>query len=166
MLQNRGFPQKGYLFVSQKNERFTPRFINDMLKAVVKHHLSHKAELWKTKHLRDSYMNGLLKAKLTQETKDAMVGHKRRGARSHYTISEDTITEAYDSAFKSLTVNGVGSSTRKIEQLEKDSKRRYAELGQAIAELRKDNKELRKTLKVFMEAFKRSEEKIAELEAQ
>jgi len=80
MLQNRGFPKQGYLFVSHKNEQFTPRFINDMLKATVKKHFPEKAKLWKTKNLRDSFMNGCLQANITQELKDALVGHQRQSA--------------------------------------------------------------------------------------
>jgi len=140
MLQNRGFPKNGWLFISHKGERLTVRGINDMLKPVVQHHLSHKAKLWKTKHLRDSYMNGLLMAKLTQEVKDAMVGHKRAGARASYGIAEQTIRQAYDSSFKFLSVNGVGSSTRKIEQLEQTFTQTKAELAQNIADLRKETK--------------------------
>lgn len=118
MLQNRGFPQKGYLFISHKNERFTPRFINDMLKGIVKHHLSYKTLEWKTKHLRDSYMSALRRAKLTQELKDTMVGHKRQGARASYKITEIEVLEAYNDAFRFLSVNGVGSSVRRIEKID------------------------------------------------
>jgi len=121
MLQNRGFPKEGFLFVSQKGERFTPRFINDMIKEIVETHLSYKTLEWKTKHLRDSYMNGLLMAKITQEVKDSMVGHKRAGARGSYGLAEKTIKANYDSAFKFLSINGVGSSTRKIEQIEQQT---------------------------------------------
>ena len=159
MLQNRGFPQKGWLFESRKSERLTVRGINDMLKPIVNYHLKHKDELWKTKHLRDSYMNGLLMAKLTQETKDVMVGHKRAGARASYKIAEQTVRQAYDSAFKFLSVNGVGSSTRKIEQIEQDFNKTKSELAQAIAELRQQNKELEQALDTqflkTMEAMKK-----------
>jgi len=118
MLQNRGFPKSGWLFESRKGERLTVRGINDMIKPIVEHHLSYKQAEWKTKHLRDSYMNGLLMAKITQEVKDSMCGHKRQGARASYGLTEQTIKQSYDSAFKFLSVNGVGSGTRKIEQIE------------------------------------------------
>jgi integrase len=135
-LQDRGFPRKGFLFTSAKGRQFTPRFINDMLKSIVEHHLSYKQAEWKTKHLRDSYMNGLLMAKVTQELKDAMVGHKRKGARASYGIAEQTVRQAYDSAFRFLTVNGVGSSTRKIDALIEKQKQDTLALTGQIIELR------------------------------
>jgi len=155
-LQNRGFPQKGWLFESRKGERLTVRGINDMLRPIVEHHLSYKQTEWKTKHLRDSYMNGLLQAKITQEVKDAMVGHKRQGARASYGLTEQTITEAYDSAFKFLSVNGVGSSTRKIEQIEHDFKETKSELAQQIADLRTQNKKLEETLESLKQDIRKA----------
>ena len=119
MLQSRGYPTEGYLFVSFRGEQLGVRGINDMLKGVVQKGFNGKSKLWKTKHLRDAFMNGLLQAKLTQETKDAMVGHKRRGARNDYAITELTIKTAYQSAFKFLTINGYGSQSRKLEELQK-----------------------------------------------
>jgi len=134
MLQNRGYPQKGFLFISQQNKQFSPRFINEMLKAIVNKIYPEKSKLWKTKHLRDSFMNGLLQASTTQELKDAMVGHKRKGARSSYGLTEETIKSAYERAFKFLTINGVGSITRKIEQVEKETKQQFAHLGKIMSE--------------------------------
>jgi site-specific recombinase XerD len=117
MLQGRGFPQNGYLFVSFRGEQLGVRGINDMLKGVVSKGFNGKAKLWKTKHLRDAFMNGLLQAKLTQEVKDAMVGHKRQGARNDYAITELTIKTAYTEAFRYLTINGYGQQSRKIAEL-------------------------------------------------
>jgi len=151
MLQNRGYPRKGYLFISHKKEQFTPRFINDMLKGLVKNTFPDKATLWKTKHLRDAFMNGLLQAKIPGELKDSMVGHKRSGAKSFYGLTEETIKQTYDSAFKFLTVNGVGSTSRKLEQVEKDFTLKYGELGENIAELRhiiKEQNQLIRTITV------------------
>jgi site-specific recombinase XerD len=142
MLQSRQFPQKGFLFVSQKGEQFTPRFINNMLKGIVETHLSYKQAEWKTKHLRDSFMSALRRAKIPTELKSVMVGHKRSGAKDSYKVTEIEILEAYDSAFKYLSVNGVGSSRRKIEQLEIDFKQKYGELAELIANLTTENKRL------------------------
>jgi hypothetical protein len=136
MLQSRGFPQEGYLFVSFRDQQLGVRGINDMLKGVVKKGFNGKSKLWKTKHLRDAFMNGLLQAKLTQETKDAMVGHKRRGARNDYAITELTIKTAYQSAFKYLTINGYGSQSRKLEQLEKSFNQKSEEQNREIKALR------------------------------
>ena len=55
-------------------------------------------------------------------------------------------------------MNGVGSSTRKIEQIEQDFKETKSELAQAIAELRTQNKQLEQALETqfikTMEAVK------------
>ena len=146
MLQSRQFPQKGFLFVSQKGEQFTPRFINDMIKEIVKTHLGYKQAEWKTKHLRDSFMSALRRAKIPQELKDSMVGHKRKGARASYKITEIEVLEAYDSAFKYFSVNGVGSGTRKLEQLEIDFKQKHGELAEIIANQQTEIKKLEKAV--------------------
>jgi hypothetical protein len=64
-------------------------------------------------------MNALLQARLTQEVKDAMVGHKREGARNDYAITELTIKTSYSEAFRYLTINGYGSQARKLVELQK-----------------------------------------------
>jgi len=135
-LQQRGFPKEGYLFVSFRGELLGVRGINDMLKNVVQKGFNGRVKEWKTKHLRDGFMNGLLQAKVTQEVKDAMVGHKREGAREDYAITEQTIRVTYESAFKFLTVNGFGSTTRKIEELEKAFKQKTEEQNREIETLR------------------------------
>jgi site-specific recombinase XerD len=117
MLQSRGFPQKGTLFVSFRSQPLGVRGINDAIKEVVARAFSGKAKAWQTKHLRDAFMNGLLQARLPQELKDVMVGHKRQGARDSYAITELTIKTAYLESFKFLTINGYGSANRKLEEL-------------------------------------------------
>lgn len=149
MLQSRGFPKEGWLFVSFRDQQLGVRFINEMLKGVVTKGFNGKAEQWKTKHLRDAFMNGLLQAKVTQELKDSMVGHKRQGARDDYAITELTVKTAYESAFKFLTVNGYGSQSRKLEEFIKESRElrvkdqetfnaTIATLTEKIAELKTD----------------------------
>jgi len=118
MLQSRGYPNKGSLFESKKGVRLEVRFINEAIRSIVETAFNGRIKEWATKHLRDAYMNGLEMAKLTQEVKDAMVGHQRQGARKEYSISEQTIKAMYQEAFKYLTVNGFGSTSRKIEELE------------------------------------------------
>lgn len=142
MLQNRGFPKSGYLFVSQKGEQFTPRFINDTLKTLVKRNFKDRASLWKTKNLRDAFMNALDRAKLGERVFDSLVGHKKRGAKHHYGVTEQTIKEGYNSAFKYLAINGVGSSTRKIEQIEQQT----AMMQNTINNLEKQVKDQNKTI--------------------
>lgn len=119
MLQSRGFPKEGDLFISQKSKTaLDVREINDIFKALVTKAFNGKVKLWKTKHLRDAFMNGLLQARIPQELKDSMVGHKRQGAREDYGLTEITIKTAYNEAFKFLTINGFGQTSRKIEELQ------------------------------------------------
>lgn len=107
------------MFISQKSKTaLDVREINDIFKALVTKAFNGKVKLWKTKHLRDAFMNGLLQARIPQELKDSMVGHKRQGAREDYGLTEITIKTAYNEAFKFLTINGFGQTSRKIEELQ------------------------------------------------
>jgi site-specific recombinase XerD len=141
-LQSRGFPKEGNLFLTFKNEPMTVRAINDMLKAVVEKTFNGKVKEWQTKHLRDAFMNGLLQAKLPQELKDSMVGHKREGARESYALTEQTIKQSYADAFKFLTINGFGQQARKIEDLEDKFNIQIKAFTETLAELRTENKKL------------------------
>jgi site-specific recombinase XerD len=136
MLQSRGFPKEGYLFVSFRDQQLGVRGINDALKEIVSRAFNGRAKEWQTKHLRDAFMNGLLQAKIPQEVKDAFVGHQRQGARKDYAITELTIKTAYIDAFKFLTVNGFGSQSRKIEEIDNlvgKQQREIQELRQQLA---------------------------------
>jgi cell division protein FtsB len=124
-----------------------------MLKRVVKKGFNGRVKEWKTKHLRDAFMNGLLQARVTQEVKDAMVGHKRQGARADYAITEQTIKVAYESAFKFLTINGYGSTSRKLEQIEKKFDQQNKTLLEIMTELREENKQLKAEQQEFKAAL-------------
>jgi site-specific recombinase XerD len=66
MLSERGNPTAGALFISQKGQRLTTRFINDAIKYMVEKTYGEKeAEKFKTKSLRDAYNDALLRANLT-----------------------------------------------------------------------------------------------------
>jgi hypothetical protein len=145
-LQSRGFPKEGYLFESFRDQQLGVRGINDMLKRVVEKGFNGRVKEWKTKHLRDAFMNGLLQAKITQEVKDSMVGHKREGAREDYAITEQTIRVAYESAFKFLTVNGFGQTSRRVEELEKKFDAQTKTLMEMLTDMREENKALRQEL--------------------
>ena len=118
MLQSRGFPKTGILFVSFRNEPLGVRGINEAIKSIVARAFTTRAKEWHTKYLRDAFMNGLEKAKIPTELKDAFVGHQRAGARKEYGIAEDTITTLYTEAFKFLTINGHGQTSRKVDELD------------------------------------------------
>jgi len=118
MLQSRGFPKEGYLFVSFRDQQLGVRGISDALKEIVSRAFNGRVKEWQTKHLRDAFMNALHQAKVPAEIKDSMVGHQRQGARANYAITELTIKTAYQDAFKFLTINGFGSQNRKIEEID------------------------------------------------
>jgi hypothetical protein len=106
------------LFISQKGQRLTVRFINDAIKAMVeKTYGKDKAEEFKTKSLRDAYNDALLRANLTQEVKDTLFGHKRSGAKEKYAVSKSTIIDAYDKAFQFLSVNHGTQARKDIETM-------------------------------------------------
>lgn len=135
MLQSRGYPKKGPLFVSVHNQRLAPRDINSIMKSIVVRAFNGKAEQWQTKNLRDSYKNGLIRAKLSQEIIDCMFGHKREGAKDSYKLTEETVRTMYAEAFKFLTVNGYGSEGRKIEELQAEVQKNNETVLNTIREL-------------------------------
>jgi hypothetical protein len=118
MLQSRGFPKEGYLFVSFRDKPLGVRGINDAMKEIVQRAFNGKAKEWETKHLRDAFMNALEKAKIPQKIADVMVGHKPDGAKANYEVQQETIMTLYPDVFKFLTINGYGSQSRKLEELQ------------------------------------------------
>ena len=112
MLQERGNPTTGFLFVSQtkgKGEQLEVRSINEAMKALAQKTFSQeKAKEFKTKSLRSFYNSALLRAGVSpQELKDLMFGHGRKGARGHYDYDEMTIREAYGKVFEHVSINGL-----------------------------------------------------------
>ncbi len=112
MLQERGNPTEGFLFVSQtkgKGEQLEVRSINEAMKALAQKTFSaEKAKEFKTKSLRSFYNSALLRAGVSpQELKDLMFGHGRKGARGHYDYDELTIKEAYVKVFEHVSINGL-----------------------------------------------------------
>jgi len=106
MLRERGNPEKGALFESQKGKRLSVRFLNDAIKRLAEKTFgTEKAKDFQTKNLRDSYKNGLLRAHLDTEIVDKMFGHKRSGAKEAYQLEQALIEESYEKAFKFLSVN-------------------------------------------------------------
>jgi len=146
MLQSRGYPRKGALFVSVHNKPLSTRDVNNIMKSIVEKALDGKVREWKTKNLRDSFMNALIRAKIQQDAKNAMCGHQREGARKDYDLSEETIRTLYKDAFNFLTINGFGSQSRKIEELEQKFDVQTKTLMEIITELRTENKQLKQKL--------------------
>jgi len=160
-LQSRGFPKQGFLFETQKSEIMTVRALAEMFKALVESGFKGRSSEWQTRKLRDAFMNALLKAQVTQETKDSMVGHKRQGARENYEITEDTIRESYQNAFKFLTINGFGSTSRKVEELETKFDSQNRATVETISKLQNQLNEMESkigVLKEFPELIKQIEQ--------
>jgi len=145
MLSERGFPQKGRLFVSFRDKPLDAREINLAIKSIVERAFPHKIKQWKTKNLRDSYDSALLAGQIPQEHKRLMMGHKRRGSESRYGTPESlepAIREAYKTVWRFLAVNGFGTPSHKVDLLEKEFREKYSELGELVGELRSEIKTL------------------------
>ena len=126
MLQERGNPNEGYLFVSTtkgKDDKLEVRSINTAMKNLAEKAFgadSKKAKEFKTRSLRSFYNSALLRANIQpQELKDLLMGHQRRGARKKYDYDDITIREAYQRAFEHLSINGLQTRTD-IAKLKED----------------------------------------------
>lgn len=147
MLQERGNPQSGFLFVSTtkgKGEQLEVRSINDAMKALAEKSFgkgTKKTKQFQTKMLRSFYNSALLRAAIQpQEIKDLMMGHGRQGARKNYDYDEQTIKDNYVKAFEHLSINGLQTRTD-IARLKEEFTTTKAELADMIA---KQQKELEK----------------------
>jgi len=111
MLQERGNPTEGYLFVSTtkgKGDKLEVRTIHTAMKGLAEKAFgAEKAKEFKTKALRSFYNSALLRADIKSEVKDLMMGHSRQSARKHYDYDDVTIREAYARAFEYLSINGL-----------------------------------------------------------
>jgi len=126
MLRERGSPKEGALFVSQKGQRLTTRFINEAMKKLAQK--AYPDKKFKTKSLRSAYNSALLRASIQpQELKDLLMGHKRAGARSHYAYDKITILEAYEKAFKYLSINSGTQVKKDLEDLKDYLEKRIEE---------------------------------------
>lgn len=124
MLKTRGNPKKGALFVSKvpknnEENRLSQKYLSIALKDVAEKALApQRASKFITKSLRDAYNCALLQANLTQEVKDLLFGHKRKGAKEHYAYNEIIVRQAYQKAFKYLSINGHNTAKKAIAELE------------------------------------------------
>jgi site-specific recombinase XerD len=157
MLDERGNPKKGALFISQKGKRLTVRFINDAVtQMVTKTYGEKRAKEFKTKSLRDAYNDALLRANLTQEIKDTLFGHKRQGARNKYAISQATIIDAYNRAFQYMTVNHGTQARKDIEVMRSEMikmSQLVVKINQEMLNLREENKQLKEDQNEFKKAL-------------
>jgi integrase len=167
-LQSRGNPKEGHLFVSFRNEPLKTRDINAIIKRIVEKAFNGRAKEWKTKNMRDGFMNALEMAKVPQKIADLMVGHKPEGAKSNYKVSEATIQMNYKDAFQFLSINGHAQQQKKLEEItqlytekEKADAERFRRLTDMIAEMREENKQLKNRVDKFEDWFKHADEHIS-----
>jgi integrase len=146
-LQSRGNPKEGHLFVSFRGQKLETRNINTIIKGLVVKAFTGKAKSWKTKNLRDGYMDALSRAKISEKEKMLMSGHKPSGAKSKYIVSPETIKILYQDAFKFLSINGASQQQKKIEEIvqlytekEKADTERFRQLTDMLTEMRAENK--------------------------
>jgi hypothetical protein len=160
MLQERGNPSEGYLFVSTtkgKDDKLEVRSINTAMKNLAEKAFgsnNEKAKEFKTKSLRSFYNSALLRANIQpQELKDLMMGHQRRGARKKYDYDEITIKEAYQRAFEHLSINGLQTRTD-IAKLKEDFIKSKSQFMDMLAEERlKNEAERQKMFKKIHETY-------------
>jgi integrase len=138
MLQERGNPSEGFLFVSTtkgKDDKLEVRSINTAIKNLAEKAFgSKKAKEFKTKSLRSFYNSALLRAGIQpQELKDLMMGHQRRGARKKYDYDEITVKEAYRRAFEYLSINGMQTRSD-IAKLKEDFTKTKSQFMDMLAE--------------------------------
>jgi site-specific recombinase XerD len=141
------------LFISQKAERLTTRFINDAIKAMVeKTYGKEDAAKFKTKSLRDAYNDALLRANLTQELKDTLFGHMRKGAKEKYAVSQQTIIDSYNRAFQYMTVNHGTQARKDIEVMRGEMVKMsqlVVKMSEETVKLREENKALTQKLEQY-----------------
>lgn len=117
MMKSRGWSDEGWAFVSRRGNRLREDYISKKMKELAKKSLDpDKADAFQCKDFRDSYNQALLKAGIPQELKDALFGHKRKGARESYPI--DGIIEAYSKTFTLISINTYKQSLANKKQYE------------------------------------------------
>ncbi|MEM3377533.1 MAG: tyrosine-type recombinase/integrase [Candidatus Bathyarchaeia archaeon] len=164
MLKERGNPREGYLFVSAtrgKGDKLEVRSIHQAMKSLAEKAFGQeKAKEFKTKALRSFYNSALLRAELTQEIKDLMMGHARQSARKHYDYDEVTIKEAYNRAFQFLSINGfqvredikkLMDALQSVEETNMIIQRHLDAKDSEIAELKRKLSDIEQNIRIFEE---------------
>ena len=73
--------------------------------------------------------------------KDLLMGHEREGARANYSYDDETIREAYISAFEFLSINGI-QSREDLATIKEGMKKQENYLVSLIAEMKERNDKL------------------------
>ena len=144
LLQERDNPTEGFLFVSSTRNmgsKLQVRAVHEAMRNLAEKVFPEKAEEFKTKSLRSAYNSALLRANIQSEIKDILMGHKRRGAREHYSYDGITIKENYALAFQFLSINGI-QNKKDIEELRKVQFVQAKMITQVVEENQNQKKEL------------------------
>jgi hypothetical protein len=151
LLTERGNPTTCYIFTSQTREKgianIDVRRINERMKNLAERTFGkedEKTKEFETRMLRSFYNSALLNVKppLSQEIKDLLMGHEREGARAHYSYNDETIREAYISAFGDLSINGI-QSREDLKTVKEDMKKQESHFLEIIADLKTENKKIK-----------------------
>ena len=106
LLRLRGYPKKGWVFETREETRLQENHISEAVKKMAFRSLeSERAKRFKFKDLRDAFNEALLESKIPQEFKDVMMGHRRKGAREAYSMSNKSVVETYAQVFRLLSIN-------------------------------------------------------------
>jgi integrase len=162
LLAERGTPKEGYIFTSRTKGKdvtnIDVRRINDAMKTLAENTFgkdSEKTKQFETRMLRSFYNSALLRAKIQpQEIKDLMMGHEREGARANYSYDDETIREAYTSAFEFLSINGLQSREDNIKlktEFNEKLNNQQTEYRQEIAQIKEEHKKDMEELKEIIE---------------
>ena len=168
MLQERGNPQSGFLFVSQTKGiggQLEVRSINDAIKSLAEKAFNpEKAKEFQTKSLRSFYNSALLRADIKSEVKDLMMGHGRKGARGHYDFDEQTIKENYAKVFEHLSINGLQTRSD-IAKIKEELSATKVQFSDMLLKQEKENADLKREVKNLTDFAKSVKPLISDIDA-
>jgi site-specific recombinase XerD len=118
LMKRKGYPDKGWVFTTNRGNRLREDHINDRIKAIALKADIENVNEFKVKDLRDSFNEACLESKINPELKDCLFGHKRSGAKEHYSVSQKAIIEAYKTVFQIVSVNHRTYESKGYEQIE------------------------------------------------
>ena len=88
--------------------------------------------------------------------KDTLFGHKRKGAKDRYAISQATVIDAYTKAFQYLSVNHGTQARKDIEVMRSEmikTSQLIVKLSEEIVKLREQNEDLSKENRLLQDTI-------------
>jgi len=138
MLELRGSPKKGPLFLSNHNNRLKP----SMIKEIIVNIASKTNMDFTPKCFRDFFKTGLRKAQIDNELQDWIMGHKGSVGKGYGDVGPEELRSQYMKALPFLSVNGFSMQPKnEVERLSsrvKELEEGYADLLKKFAEWRKE----------------------------